>query len=77
MGKVAVRDLSTGDLEIVNETLSDETPAPLTQADFDAEMEAIDDKLRAVVRWVAQKHSLTMAEAIAELKPIYRAIRGS
>ena len=51
-----------------------EPPVP-TDTDFDAELSAIDDRLKAIVRWIAQARGITMQEAIAELRPIYRAIR--
>jgi hypothetical protein len=51
--------------------------APPTNAELDAEIDVLDDKMRAVVRWVAGLHGKTMQEARAELRPIYRNIRRS
>jgi hypothetical protein len=53
------------------------TPPPLTDAEKDAQLQGHVDGnkvLAAIVRWQATLHGKTIAEAVAEIKAIYRAL---
>ena len=68
------RNITTGEVE----TGADPAPVPPpSDADLDAEFDVVDAKMQAIVRWCAGHFGLSPAQALTELKPIYRQIRRS
>lgn len=68
-------DVRTGEVRVDPRPAPSFPSPPKSPAEIEAELDQIDDRMRAIIRWVAQKHGMTMQDAIAELRPIYRAIR--